>query len=338
MEVLIKQSKFNRPDANDPNIIERNGERFEIKRAASGSDPILSKALERMEAYFGSEEVDPEDVVRRAVDGNKRWDDADGNPIPDITKYSINVVSDNSGEPLALFTGGRVDIFDDSNKPTGKQVFIVGYAMTNIRHLTMVDEAYTAAVLQAARGAEAEGKKLSFIVGETNPLAEAASNRVGMQMVYAEDPEKPGSYKQLEYEQPALDFNKETGEVEEDAGIAREMLAIGTFENAPLQKEDVRQIVRSIYTWNNKWPREAFASDEAWNKHKAHVEGVWNKFNEHLQSLGEVVLFDKATHKQLEKEGRIVGEKQEEEGDKHRGQVQNETIAPLSQARFDKAA
>lgn len=247
MDELIKQSKFNRPDPSDPNSIERNGDKFTIQRAASGQDPIVKKALERLNAYFDSEEVDPEDVVRRAVDGYKRWNDKDGNPLPDITKYSINVVTDNSGEALALFTGGRVDMFDDNNKPTGKQVFIVAYAMTNIRHLTMVDEAYTAAVMQAAREAEAEGKKLTYVVGETNYMAEAASNRVGMQLAYVEDKEKQGSWRPIAYEQPALDFDENTGKVAEGAGVASELLAIGSFESAPLSKDDVRAMAQHLY-------------------------------------------------------------------------------------------
>lgn len=49
---------------------------------------------------------------------------------------------------------------------------------------------------------------------------------------------------------------------------------------------------RSIYIWNNTWPREAFTSDEAWEEHKTHVGGVWDKFNAHLNSVGDVTTFD----------------------------------------------
>src|SRR3989344_5590050 len=226
LDKLMKESKFARLDPSNPDTkIERDGKQFTIELVPDGKAEVLSDVQKLFVDTCGQEEVDPEEILRTAVDGTTFWGSTDA------TKYRVHVIKDDQGEVLATLTGGRLPLVDSEGRSLGKQMFMVAYAVTaeKGRQQGLAREAYISAIMQAAKDAQAEGQQLAFSAGEAVHTSESFWNSVGWRRIYLQ--QESGSYEELKYVQPALDFDLATGEVAEGAGIAPEHMMIDSFEN-----------------------------------------------------------------------------------------------------------
>lgn len=296
---LMGESKFTRADRESPNTtIEANGNKFAIEMVPDGKSETLTDVQGLFTRTFGEEEVDPEEILRAAVDGKTPWG------TEDSVKYRVHVIKDSKGEVMSTVAGGRLDLLDSDGKPTNKQMFMIAYAVTDekAREGGLAREAYISAIMQAAKEAQAEGKELAFAAGECTYTSEKFWNSVGWQRVYGK---KAGSenLEELKYVQPALDFNEKTGEVAEDAGAAPEHLMIDSFGKNPPGKEDILRTVGAFYRWCNTWPKEAFESTAAQAKHQEHVVGIWEKFKEQISNSDELVYMTNEQRETLKKTG-----------------------------------
>ena len=305
---LMQSSKFTRLDASTADTtIENNGQQFQIEMVPDGKSETLSKVQKLFIDTFGAEEVDPEEILRHAVDGENPWGETGQ------TMYRVHVVKDSKGEVVSTVAGGRLQLFQSDGQPMDKQMFMIAYAVTdkNARQGGLAREAYISAIMQAAKDAQAEGKKLSFAAGECTSTSEEFWNSVGWKRPYAESASQPGTYEELRYVQPALDFDPATGAPTEDAGVVPEHMMIDSFEGTPPTKEDVLAAVRAFYTWNNTWPEKAFDNPEAFAKHREHVQEIWKEFKKQVQETGSLTYLDKKSRAEQMRSGLRIKEHDE---------------------------
>lgn len=309
---MAESSKFKRGNIDSPNCdLERERIRYKAEIIEKGENPDLSKVQQLFIKVFGAEEVDPEEILRNAVDGTTAFG------TEDITKYQICVVKDSKGEVVSVVAGGLLELMDDKGIPTGETVFMIGYAVTDpdIRQSGLAREAYISSIIGANKDAEAQGKKLSFAAGECTYTSEEFWNKVGWKRVYAaESPGEKKSYRELKYIQPALEFDESTGGVAEGAGEAPEHLMIDSFNRMPPDKEQLAQTINAFYRWCNYWPRESFESDEAYQKQNMYVKKIEDQFREDLENSGQLIFLDKQSREKAITRG--VGIEEYKEADR----------------------
>ena len=151
LERLIAKSKFKRSNPENANTdLEIGEKRFKIEAIERGDSPDISQVQDLFVEIFGEEEVDPEEILRSAVEGKTPWD------TDDLCRYRIHTVKDSEGNVVSTVTGGLIDLLDNENKPTGKTMFMVAYAVTDpqARQGGLAREAYISAIMDAAKSAK----------------------------------------------------------------------------------------------------------------------------------------------------------------------------------------
>ncbi|MEK7541439.1 MAG: hypothetical protein AAB533_01165 [Patescibacteria group bacterium] len=307
---LMEKSRFKRSTVESSNCeLEIGEKKYAIELLDRSDHPDLAQVQTLFEQEFGEEEVDPEEVLRSAVEGRTPWGTKD---LP----YRVYALKDSEGRVLSALTGGLLDMRNADGDPTGETVFMVGYALTpeESRGKGFAREAYISALIGATAEAEEAGKKLSFAAGECTPNSERFWNNVGWKRVYAaESPGETKSYNELRYVQPALDFDTATGEVAEGAGESPEHLMIDSFNRMPPNKEQILETVQEFYRWCNlaTYPREAFASDEAYQRQIAYVKTFQDRFQDELASSGQLIYLDQKSRSKATEKGVVIREYEE---------------------------
>jgi hypothetical protein len=318
---MIGESSFVRNKPRKPNtIIQKEGISYKIERVKKGHFAKYLKAESKGErlrddltqvqdllaSALGPDEVDDEKILRSAVEGKTPEGEQD------ITKYAVHVLKSSDGEVLAAVMCGRLDLKREDGTPTGKQMLMVGYAVTkeSARLKGFAREAYASAVLEAAKEAKKEGKELIYAAGEAVSTSEEFWNKVGWKRVYATPENAPtageqiqpariegvpatveqtpaattdGPLVELRYVQPAL---------EEGSAAVPEHLMIHGFGNYAPDKEGILSTVRAFYEWNYGWARHGTDTGMT-PAHKAHVDGIWDAFKKQVDQAGSLQFLSK---------------------------------------------
>ncbi|MBU6500284.1 MAG: hypothetical protein KGJ89_00400 [Patescibacteria group bacterium] len=303
---LQRESKFSRQSPDSPSgEIEINGDKFKIEAIERSDSPELTEVQGLFERTFGKEEVDSEEILRAAVEGKTPFGTKDG------VVYKVFVVKNAEGKVVSTVTGGSLDLYDEQNKPTGKKMFMVAYAVTDkeCRQGGLAREAYTSAIMDSAIDAESDGKELAFAAGEFTYTSENFWNKVGWSRSYMENPEDPKKYEEVKYVQPALDFDEDTGLPAEGSGEAPEHLMIDSFGQQPPSKIDVMQTVRAFYRWNNIWPQEAFKDNPAaYQAHLDYNNKIADEFEGDLNNNGQLIFLTKEARERARGKGLLFRE------------------------------
>ncbi len=295
---LQQESEFKRSSETEANCeIEIEGKKYTIETIENGEDIALADVQKLFEDTFGEEEVDPEEILRGAVNGITCWN------TPEMTKYRIVTVRNERGELASTFAGGQLEMMDEQGNPTGEAVYFVGYAVTSkkMRQKGLAKEAYISALIDATKEAQSQGRKLKFAVGECTYTSEKFWNSVGWKRVYSED--EPKNYSELRYVQPALDFDEDTGEIAEGAGEAPEHLMMDNFGAGNPRKEDIRRAYMAFMSYNVDWPSEAFNNHKAHTRQRQYVNEVEKAFVADLNSRGDLVLLSNKERQDAKKSG-----------------------------------
>ncbi len=231
----------------------------------------------------GKEEVDPEEILRSAVDGITPWDTPD-------SKYRIITIRNEKGELVTVRAGSVLDLLDEEGQLTGEMTYFVGYAVTDpkFRQKGIAREAYISALLDAAKDAESQGKKLKFAIGECAYTSEKFWNSVGWRRLYSQIGDKK-EYSELKYIQPGLDYEEDTGELTENAGKVPEHLMVDSFGQASITKEELKKAYEAMLHYNVDWPEQAFSNKEAWITHKEYIDNIKEDFKELLDDGGKLI-------------------------------------------------
>lgn len=298
---LQKESEFTRSSETTANcVIEIEGKKYTIETIERGDDPRLHDVQKLFERTFGKEEVDPEEVLRNAVDGHT----ASGQPD---NKYRIITVRNEKGKLVSTFTGGVLELLDEKGESTGESVYSVGYAVTDKRNREkgLAKEAYISALIDATKEAEADGKTLKMAIGECTYTSEKFWNRVGWKRVYSQK-EGEKSATELKYIQPALDFDTETGKPTEDAGEAPEHLMIDSFGSGIPGKQEVAMAYEALVHYNADWPEEEFDSPDAFKNHTLYMKGIKDDFTTQLNSAEVLIFMDATAREEAQKTGTTI--------------------------------
>lgn len=306
---LLERSKFKRSTIETPDCeLEIEGNRFRVESIQNREHPDLAQVQRLLVETFGEEEVDPEEILRNAVEGKNVSGEEEG------VKYKVYTIKNGEGRVVSMLTGGLLDIQDKNGANTGETLFMVAYCVTdkNARQNGLAREAYISAIVDVVKESELQGKTLSFAAGECVSTSEKFWNNVGWKRVYkAHAPGDAKEYDELKYVQPPLDFNTATGESSEGAGEAPEHLMIDSFERMSPSKEQIVRTVQAFYRWCNIWPHEAFESEEAYEKHLEYSTRQEQKFIDDIKNGGSLIYLDQKSREKGRGKGVIIHDYEE---------------------------
>ncbi|MFA6521618.1 MAG: hypothetical protein WCT53_04510, partial [Candidatus Gracilibacteria bacterium] len=215
---------------------------------------------------FGSEELDPEDIMKGQMEGKRKGYESMG------TRAIILAVKNEKGEVIATLDGGLLPLLDEAGKETGESTFMVFYVATSEEYEStgLAGEAMLAAYHEAAKEAQARGLKLIGGSGECTFDTLRYWQTYGWKRAYTQD--KAGNFREVPYTQPPLDFDLKTGEVAEGCGDAPEHFMVDLFdknaEKDPNIATKLAQMVKAFYRANNYVDRRAFETEAAYQKHR----------------------------------------------------------------------
>ncbi|MEN9342146.1 MAG: hypothetical protein RIQ54_402 [Candidatus Parcubacteria bacterium] len=273
---LQKESLFIRSNADHWNTtIEREGQKFSIELITDPKSPDISQVQELFESVFGSEEVDPEEILRQGIEG------ITSSGEPDEVLYKIFTVKNSTGKVVSVVSGGVLNLRDKKDTISDRNVLMIAYAVTDpsTRMSGLAREAYISSLMEASVQSEMGGQKLDKAAGECTYTSEKFWNRVGWKRTYQE--ETDGTFREMAYIQPALDFNEDTGLPVEENSEAPEHLMIDGFKSEVTSKDAVA-IVQAFYRWCNRWPKDAFKSDEAYRAHIEYIDAFFEEFRSQI--------------------------------------------------------
>ncbi|MFA5106715.1 MAG: hypothetical protein WC497_00110 [Patescibacteria group bacterium] len=303
IESLVEKSSFTRSTTASPECtIERSGKTFTIESIEQADHPDIDKIQAMMVKAFSEEEVEPEEIMRSAIEGKDPW----GHECVPLRYYTVK---DEQGEVLAFCSGGLLDMKDTAGKSTGESVFLTTFAMTDKDKgvLGATYEAYISAIIGAAQEAQAQGKKLSFVAGPTEASSEKFWNATGWKRIYADTSSgDQKSLRELKYVEPSLDFDPATGEPTSDQAVY-EHLMVQAFGDRQITKENVRSITQAYSDWS-EWPENAFDSPEAYARSQEYMRSTREQLQSELNRGGELTFLNQRERQRAIRHGSTVDE------------------------------
>lgn len=302
-------AKWARESPFDPCTKIRNKETGKILNIEQITDPEsedLQKVQKLMEDTFTPEETDPIEYAKMGIKGEN------GLGEPDV-KYNYYIIKEGT-EVLAMHAGGLLSLKRKDGYESDEAIYVVGYAVTAREQVRKgyAKELYTSALINAAREAEEQGKKLIGVFGETTSTSELFWDTVGQRRVYIAD-KSTNVYTELPYVHPALEFNSE-GLPDEGEGESPEHLMIDIFEEDNFSKDKLMQIIEATHEWCNVWSVSEFQNtglsyEQALNASKNnlnYVKGIEQSFKHILEQGGDLRLLSAYDKERLRDQGAQV--------------------------------
>lgn len=308
-------------------IITPEGERLIIERITDPNDPRIDEIQELLKQQFKPEEVDPKEIMQSAIEGKSYLT---GNPIP---RYIVTVVQNERGDIVGLATGAVLRLIDKDWHLVGKDSVVFGaYIETakNFRLRGVAKHAFGFRLLAGESEAQLQGLKVKGYIGEIVDEAELFLNAQGACRLYMH--EADGSYKEVPYWQPPIEWDQETGEPAEGAGAVLEHLMVHLpSDEDKLDGSILMSMVRAIYQYDHKWDREAFKNEAAYLKHLRYMSGITERLEDEISGK-ELVMFTAKEREELKNKGVVFIE------NVSRDEVlSGYPIEPLSQERMQEA-
>lgn len=298
VEKLRSQSKFTRSNTDLPSCtLEIEGKKYQVEHVRDSESSTITEVQELFVKTFGEEEVDPEEVTRRAMNGDEYC------MSPEV-KYKVYAVRDPEGKVISTVAGGLLDLRDEKGNSTGETVLMIGYAVTDpsVTQSGLAREAYISALMDCATEAEKMGKKFVMAAGECTYTSEKFWNKLGWKRPYIESGSKQ-RYTELKYVQPALDFDEKTGKPAGDAGEVEEHLMVRPLDGKTPSKDKVMSVINAFYQWCNRWSEDAFDSKRAWRSNQKYVDAIAQTFKDELDTGGQLIFLDQANREKARKQG-----------------------------------
>ena len=124
-EMLSQKSRFQRSTLESPNCeLEIGEKKYRVELIERGDHPDLSHVQNLLVDTFSEAEVDPEEILRAAVEGRTPWG---GVELP----YRVYAIKDSEGKVVSMLSGGLLDLKDQEGNASGESCFMVGYAVTD---------------------------------------------------------------------------------------------------------------------------------------------------------------------------------------------------------------
>ena len=287
---------------------------FEIEIVENAEHPRFDGAYDLLGETFNSEELDPKEIMADQMKGLRY-----GETIPTGAKAVIFTLSkivestDENGEKIkhkevvGTLDGGLIDLEDETGKFTGESIFMVFYVASktdeedttkNYRQYGFGRELMISAYEYAKKEAEKRKKKFIGAAGECTYTSRNFWEKMNWKRCYMRPKgDASNNWKEIVYVQPPLDFNLETGEVEEGSGDAPEHFMAHIFELLRGEQDPEKiikkliSIVNGFYRTNNFIAPEAFGGKtEAYEKHYALINERLENFAKQFEGM-EVSFF-----------------------------------------------
>lgn len=304
IDELRKKSDFTRTpeDVAEANL-EVNNQRYSIQALKNPLSPDLDNVHQLLVETFSAEEVDPIEVFRANIAGKTPW----GTESPN--KTGVFVIKNEQGEIVNTAVTTQLELINKEGKPTGKTVLFVYYVVTRkgLRQSGFAREAYVSVLIEASLEAESNGKQLLFMAGDSVPTAEPYLNSIGRKRVYAKRNNQDNIFDELDFVLPALDFDKKTGEVADNAGEVPEHLMVERLDKHTPTKDEITQIAIAFYR-ANRWPKQAFHEDIAYENHERYVISIEQRLYQFLLSHGQLIFLDKTNREKARRSGLTIND------------------------------
>lgn len=250
----------------------KEGEKFFAERLINPDDPRVKKVQEMLAGHFGKKEVDPLEVMKGAMTGRMET----GEEVP---PYLIHIAENSKGKINGVHTGAVVETVDSRGNMSEKSGVSLGcYTLVSpeMRGRGVWKALFKAQQESATRDAERRGIEIKGFIGEANKDIEPILNKVGIKRAYIKT--KDGSFRELPYEQPPLDWDSKTGKPAKGAGTVPELLVLklASGENN-LSGKKLMEMVRGMYYYNNYREEGYFKTPKAYERHTEFVEGIEQK-------------------------------------------------------------
>lgn len=280
-------------------IKNKDGKEFEIKKIEDINDPKLQDIISLLKETFGKEEVDSDEVLMAAVEGKSAW-----GTLRD--KYNIVSIYNKEKKLMATCVGSVLNKNISEINPIDGMIYYVAYIATNpsIKKSGLAREAYISSLMDAEKIAKENNKKLTYSVGECTISSEHFWNNVGEKRIFIKSGKE---YKELPYVLPAISFDLETGNPSENNVEMPLHMMLDSFSDEKITTKTIKNIYEIIFA-SQKKPKEAFTSDEAYEKYRQYIVDIKKRFTDFLESEGEIAFLDAKEEEQLKKDGYIVSE------------------------------
>lgn len=255
----------------------KDGEKLFARRVESPEDPQVEKIQEMLETHLGKEEVDPIEVMKQSMTGKMET----GEEVP---PYLVHVAENSKGEIKGVQMGAVVETVNDKREVSEKSgVLLDCYSVVSpeMRNQGIWKELFRNQEKSATKDAERRGLGIKGFMAEAHNDLEPILNQEGVKRAYIKT--KDGSFRELPYEQPPLDWNPKTGKPGEDAGIVPEhlMLKLTSGKNG-LSGKELMEMVRGMYLYNNYREEEYFKTPKAYERHTGFVKGIEQKLTDFI--------------------------------------------------------
>ncbi|EKD78850.1 MAG: hypothetical protein ACD_41C00248G0001 [uncultured bacterium] len=289
--------------------------RFTIEVLDSPEHPTLPEAYALLQNNFDPEELDSLELVKDQMRGLRCGYEMGA-------KISLFAIKDENGEVITTLDGGLLPLLDEQGNETGEKVFGVFYVATDDKwkKYGLGREIMLDAYRFMEQKAKEQSTKLIGATGECTWTSQRYWENLGWRRVYGDDGK--GVIEEIRYTQPPLEFDLETGEVEEGSGEAPEHFMVHLFDKSALAdpRETARRLTsmcRAIYRTNNYINEKAFKeahpgrpenAKAAYENHLRAIKPLEESFAEQLKGGRPIGFYSEAELIVLAKKGREVVE------------------------------
>lgn len=251
---------------------------FEIEILKDASHERFNEAYALLAETFSSEELDPKNIMADQMRGLRCGYPIETGAQAVLFTLSKNVECKNEEgksmmkkEIVSVLDGVLIPLQGEQEKFTGECAFMVSYITSktnedpkkNYRQYGFGRELMITAYEQAKIESNLRSMKFIAAFGECTYTSRIFWEKMGWKRTYLQNKdEESNKWKEASYVQPPLEFDTETGEIEEGSGDAPEHFMINLFgedkNNNPMIGKELSSIVGGLYKTNNYYPPEAF--------------------------------------------------------------------------------
>ncbi|MFH1820304.1 MAG: hypothetical protein ABH805_00025 [Candidatus Nealsonbacteria bacterium] len=248
-----------------------------IGRLVDPKDPRVEEIQELLEANLKPEEVDPIETLRETITGKM----STGEEVP---PYLVHYATNNEGKVVAVLAGAVVPLVDEEGEESLTVGVLLGCYAVILSKATGVASDLLLALEKSAM--EDAGERDIMVYGfliEAQDKIEVASNRHGLKRLYVK--KKNGSLTELPYKQPPVDWNPETGDPADGAGVVPEHLMLKIISPKVVREipgQNLMDMIRGMFYYNNYREEEYFNSKKAYRVHNRYVEAIEKELTEFI--------------------------------------------------------
>lgn len=241
---------------------EETTEEFEIKKVKD--EEKLKEIHTFLVDHFGKEKMISYETLKNDFEGHNRANEP-------RAKYDIYYVENEEGEIVAARISENLDLIDENNNETNETIFYAIYIAVDkeakYKGIGLPEQLYASALLDSIK--KAINKKIICILAESGKEAEKMMRRMGFGSFYYIEEGGDATYTEFEFNQPALEFDKNGQKTIADGEEPREHFSVFPFdENQNFAIKYFEKIYRTLILkeYEIEHPQREFRDNEAYQQ------------------------------------------------------------------------